>query len=74
MKQLEVQGITKVANLINTLTDGSYSFLVWCDDFQASKPKEERWYTVEIADLRDNEEFVLKEEEIRIPSGMSKDY
>jgi len=76
MKELNVQGITKLANLIDSLTDGNYTFHVYSDDFQASRPREERWYVVEVADWREEERFVLNDPNSveSIPSGMSKDY
>ena len=76
MKELNVQGIQNLGNLIDSLSDGNYSFHISTDSYQAQKPADKRYYIVEIADLRDNEQFIFDGDEHidPIPSGMSKDY
>lgn len=57
MNRLSVKGIENLMNIIDGLSSSDYSFHILIDDHQAQKPKEERYYILEIADIEDGEGF-----------------
>jgi hypothetical protein len=60
MIRLNVRTIENVAKLIDSLTDKNhaYTFHVWCDEYQSLQKPQDRWFTVEIADLNDGQRFL----------------
>lgn len=64
MIKLNIKTIENVAKLIDSLTDKNYNytFHVWCDEFQSLQKPQDRWFTVEIADLNDGQRFILDDE------------
>jgi hypothetical protein len=64
MIKLNVKTIENVSKLIDSLTDKNYAytFHVWCDEFQSLQKPQDRWFTVEIADLNDGQRFMLDNE------------
>lgn len=60
---LNVKGLEGVSNIIKTIVGNGYSVHVWTDDFQFDNMKpQERGYTVEFADTRDGQSFILDDE------------
>jgi hypothetical protein len=60
---LSVKGIEGVSNIIKTIVGGGYSVHVWTDDFQFDNYKpEDRNFTIEIADTRNGQRFILDDE------------
>ena len=64
MIQLNIRTIENVAKLIDSLTDRNhdYTFHVWCDEFQSLQKPQDRWFTVEIANLNDGQRFIYDDE------------
>jgi hypothetical protein len=60
MISLNIRTIENVAKLIDSLTDRNhtYTFHVWCDEYQSLQKPQDRWFTVEIADLNDGQRFL----------------
>jgi len=48
MDSLSIKGIENVAKFIDSVSDSVVQVLVSIDEFQTSKPNDERFYTVEI--------------------------
>jgi hypothetical protein len=63
MISLNIKTLDNVSKLIESLSNAYYSIHIWIDDHQAHQPPHERWYTVEIADRTNNENFIFDSED-----------
>jgi hypothetical protein len=65
MISLNIRTIENVSKLIDSLTDRNhtYTFHVWCDEYQSLQKPENRWYTVEVAYFSNGERFIFDSEE-----------
>ena len=60
--RLNVVGSANLAKVIEALTDKQcyYEFKIWTDSFQVNQPNDNRGYVIDIADLMNEEQFVLE--------------
>lgn len=62
--RINVQGIKNLSKFVSSISNGGYAFCIWIDDFQAAKDEEYRWYTVELADIHNGQNFLFSDETV----------
>ena len=56
-KSFSIKGIENVMSFVSALSH-NYEVLIKLDEFQGSKPINERWYIVEVANGWNDEKFI----------------
>lgn len=62
--RISVRGVKNLSKFVSSISSGDYAFCIWIDEFQAARDEEQRWYTVELANIRDGQSFLFSDEAV----------